>query len=340
MHSPSRGEKKMKKFVRRWVRDNVPDAKIMNDNAGNVYVTRGIADTYPCVVAHLDQVQTKHSEDFEVLDCGPILIGYSEKNHRQEGLGADDKNGIWVALKCLAKYDTMKAAFFIGEEIGCVGSTQADMQFFEDCRFVLQCDRRNGNDLITNAGVQLASEEFVIATNYWDYGYKEANGLMTDVQELKYNGLGVSALNISCGYYAPHTDEEFTNKAELWNCLAFVENIIENCTDVYPHEYVAPVVDNYCYKGGKWGNYYDWYDYDDWAWEPVDKKKTKIDTATEAEIWEQYDTMMWVMSGEIEYGNHFDLNWFKSEYRDEFYLLSELDFDLAYEQLKRTEDIV
>jgi hypothetical protein len=36
-----------------------------------------------------------------------------------EGLGADDKNGIWIALQCLKKYDTVKVAFFVSEEVGC-----------------------------------------------------------------------------------------------------------------------------------------------------------------------------------------------------------------------------
>lgn len=237
--SPSENEKKMRKFIKRWIKKNVPDAEVWQDYMGNVYVRRGGSDSYPCVVAHIDQVQDIHSKDFTVLDCGPIFIGYSPKNKRQEGLGADDKNGIWVALKCLQKYDKMKCAFFVGEEIGCVGSSNADMTFFDDCRFVVQCDRRNGGDLITSIWDEMASKEFVDATRHAEFGYTPTHGAMTDVAELRSRGLKASAVNMSCGYYEPHTDQEFTVKDELWNCLHFVENIIENCTMTYDFE--API---------------------------------------------------------------------------------------------------
>ena len=75
-----------------------------------------------------------------------------------------------------------------------------------------------------------------MATGYQQFGYKLECGLMTDVEALKDNGLPVSALNMSCAYYRPHSDEEFTVKSELLNCLAFVEHIIESCTAVYKHE--------------------------------------------------------------------------------------------------------
>ena len=63
---------------------------------------------------------------------------------------------------------------------------------------------------------------------------------MTDVQELKERGLQVSCTNLSCGYYEPHTDHEFTIKKDLMNCLSLVEHIIENCTDTYPHQAEIP----------------------------------------------------------------------------------------------------
>ena len=61
--------------------------------------------------------------------------------------------------------------------------------------------------------------------------------MMTDVLELKERGVEVSCINMSCGYYKPHTDQEFTDKNDLLNCFAFVQHIIENCTKTYPHEY-------------------------------------------------------------------------------------------------------
>lgn len=137
----------------------------------------------------------------------------------------------------MEKYECIKVAFFVSEEIGCIGSRNADLSFFEDTRFVIEPDRRGYEDLITNISyTSLCSDEFLKDIGFEEFGYKEELGMMTDVLELKENGLGVSCINLSCGYYEPHTDEEFTVKKDLLNCLRLVEHIIENCLSVYPHE--------------------------------------------------------------------------------------------------------
>lgn len=236
--SPSGKELEMKKFIIRWIKENCRNTMIAKDPKGNLYVTKGKSETYPCLAAHLDQVQKVHSIDFEVCRSEDILFGYSKQNREYQGLGADDKNGVWVCLKCLEKYNAIKVVFFVDEERGCVGSQKAVMSFFDDCRFVLQIDRKNGGDFISNIGgwTPLCSKEFIEAVQPEKFGYKEESGLMTDVECLKENGLKVSAANISCGYYNPHTDTEFTLWSELQNCKAFVEHIIETCQDVYPHD--------------------------------------------------------------------------------------------------------
>ena len=249
----------MRKFVKWWIKTNIPGATITTDQIGNIYVTKGEADTYPCLAAHMDQVQRIHSKDFEAIETREIIIGFSRKNKRQEGLGADDKVGVWVNLKCLLKFDHIKAVFFVGEETGCVGSGKCDMTFFDDCRYVIQCDRRNGNDLITTIGgwTQLCSPEFIKDIKPELFGYKEEQGLITDVGELKDRGLKVSAINLSCGYYEPHTDREFIYKSEVLNCLAFVEHIITTCTKVYPHQDDDYCFDGYGMMGGAWEEEYE-----------------------------------------------------------------------------------
>ncbi len=251
IYSPSGNEKKMRKFIKWWLKTNVPEAIVKTDQIGNIYVTKGESETYPCLAAHLDQVQKTHSKDFEAIEAKDIILGFSKKCKQQQGLGADDKVGVWINLKCLLKYDAIKVVFFVGEEIGCVGSGKCDMEFFDDCRYVIQCDRRGSSDLITSIGgwTQLCSPEFIKDIKPELYGYREEHGLITDVGELKDRGLKVSAVNLSCGYYEPHTDREFIIKSEVINCLHFVEHIIETCTKVYPHE----DEDSYFFAGGSYG---------------------------------------------------------------------------------------
>lgn len=257
IHSPSGQEKRIKRFIRKYVIENIEGANIVDNRDGNIYIVKGDAETYPCVVAHLDQVQRNHSEDFVAVETEHIVFGYSPKNKCREGLGADDKNGLWIALKCLEYADAIKVAFFVGEEIGCIGSGKCDMTFFKDCRFVVQPDRKGGSDLITNISGKICSAEFERDINADFFGYKATSGLMTDVLELSERGVGLSCINLSCGYYDPHSDDEFTVIADLLNCLCFVKYIIDNCTKVYEHKYAS----SYSY-GRIYDDYYDW-DYKD-----------------------------------------------------------------------------
>lgn len=270
LHSPSGSERKMKKFVKAYVRQVCPDAVIAHDNAGNVYVTKGESDTYPCIAAHLDQVQRSHSKDFTVVELGDVLFGYSPSRMTQEGLGADDKNGIWIALKCLERFPAIKLAFFVGEEVGCVGSSKADMSFFKDCRFIIEPDRKGGHDFIqTMSFTKVCSDAFRDATGYQDFGYKLADGLLTDVLTLVENGVGISCINLSCGYYHPHTDEEAVRWSELVNCLNLVCHIIQTCTDVYPHTYVDTWAGWGAWKNNSLGKSY--YGNNGWVWNPQKK---------------------------------------------------------------------
>lgn len=253
VYSPSGGEKKIKRYIKRWVGNNVRDAVIRKDNQdGNIYITRGKSETYPCVVAHLDQVQKNHSHDFKAVETEDIIFGYSPSKRSKEGLGADDKNGIWIALKCLEEFDCIKVAFFVGEEVGCVGSGRCDISWFGDCRYIIEPDRRGAHDLITNISGRICSVEFENAIDGALFGYVPTAGMMTDVLELGERGVGLSCINLSCGYYEPHTDDEYTVKIDLINCLNFVRHIIRNVTDVYPYEY------SYSYRS-VYSSYYNGY---------------------------------------------------------------------------------
>ena len=238
IHSKSGFEGEIITFVCKWTSKNVPNSNIDLDwNTGNIYITKGTSNDYPCIVAHLDQVQEHHPTDFIAIETRDLIFGYSPKERKFCGLGADDKNGIWLALKCLQRFDEIKVAFFVGEEVGCIGSSKAKMDFFEDCRFVIQPDRRGSKDLVTSiSGLSLCSDEFIRDIHPEMFGYTETDGLMTDIEQLKEQGLNVSCINLSCGYYEPHTDNEFTDKNDLMKCLDFIEHIITICTKVYPHE--------------------------------------------------------------------------------------------------------
>ena len=251
--SPSKKEEPMINFITNHI--NTMENVVFDVKDNNIYITKGKAEKYPCIIAHTDQVSATMGGNKSIYileDNGTeVFVGYDNNTYKSCGLGADDKNGIWIALKMLEKYDNIKIAFFSGEEIGCYGSNKADMTFFENCKFVLQCDRKGNSDLITTiSSIKLCSKEFIDALPTKKYNYKETTGLMTDVMTLKKKGLKVSCCNISCGYYNPHSSYEVTNINDLKNCLNFVDEIIETLTDVYPHknEYVEDFLNLEAYE--------------------------------------------------------------------------------------------
>lgn len=261
IHSKSLQEKKMCKFLKKWIRENVSDVVMKNDSFGNLYITKGSSEDYPCLCAHMDQVQDMHPRDFTCIDANGVILGYSPKLRKQCGLGGDDKNGLFIAMSCLQAYDVIKCAFFVGEEIGCVGSRAADVEFFKDCRFCIQIDRRGNSDMVTHIADSLCSEDFIKAVNCCEWGYNISDGLMTDVEALREKGVELSCINLSCGYYAPHSDEEFTVKEDVEKCYRFVCHIIEDCTGVYPHEIYCGPYENYHSLFDEDNFQYDCYDY-------------------------------------------------------------------------------
>lgn len=297
------GEKKMRRFIKRYIRDNVQGTSVAQDEHGNLFVTKGEAESYPCLCAHMDQVQKFHPKDFTCIDDGGAIFGYSPKTRKQCGLGADDKNGIFIALTCLKECDVLKCAFFVGEEIGCVGSRAADVAFFADCRFCAQIDRRGNSDMVTRISwYAICSEEFVKDADCETWGYLVSDGLMTDVEALRTNGVTASCINMSCGYYEPHTDHEFTVKEDVRKCYEFVCHLIEHCTASYPFTPEASVFADDGWRDG---------DYDRAGW--------------------SYDECLDICCDMLENDKLMSYDEFTSLTRDYFSSLKPKDFEEIYE---------
>ena len=301
----------MIKFLYETVRSIAPFASVEVDDSGNMLITKGCSETYPCVVAHIDQVQKKHSDDFKAIEAEGMIIGFSMSQREQQGLGADDKNGVWIALECLKRYDTLKIAFFVGEEVGCIGSNACELSFFDNVRFVIQADRRGAHDIITSVYyTDLCSEDFLRDCGCELFGFSQAEGMLTDVYTLKERGLNVSCINLSCGYYEPHTDREFTVIEDLLNTRDFVFNVIETCTKVYPHEYVEHGYGYEKYGLGYYGSWYDGYsDYYGGIYSPrKDSKPTYYsvfdgDADSKTDKTDLEEEMYWDLYGEMLHGH-------------------------------------
>lgn len=226
-----------------------------NMKNGNIYVTKGKASVYPTFVAHTDTVHSIVPDDqFKVVQTGDLLYGINPVQNKWQGVGGDDKVGIFLALTLLKELPAVKVAFFADEEIGCMGSAQADMKFFRNSSFVLEADRKGNKDFVSDiSGVKLYGDNFSAAIKPYllEYGYEEFDfGGLTDVMTLKENGLRVACANVSCGYYNPHTDGEMVSISDVQNVLNLFRALAENLGyRKWKHTYQPPVRKMYRYMG-------------------------------------------------------------------------------------------
>ena len=65
--------------------DNITVQNIKN----NLYITKGQAENYPCIVAHTDQVQVSN-HNIRILPLDDLFVGFDFNQKKQVGLGADD----------------------------------------------------------------------------------------------------------------------------------------------------------------------------------------------------------------------------------------------------------
>ena len=145
------------------------------------------------------------------------------------------------------------------------------MEFFKDCRFVLQADRRGSTDFVTDICGSLSSLEFQQAVSpiLERYGYAPCTGMMTDVETLRDNAIGISVANISAGYHRPHTADEYIVIPELVACIALMTAICEECEVTFPF---VPEKDEY----RDWYKSYEWTREKDLEFPTLDKRDRQI----------------------------------------------------------------
>jgi len=238
---PSNYENDMMSFIINYCY-KIPNLTFYIDHYSNIFITKNSTNpqSYSCLIAHTDEALTYKYEK-EIVDKHPWWYGKYVGSKKQCALGADDANGIYVILHLLEVLPNLKCVFTVEEELGCLGAEQAvyNVDFFKDCQYFIQADRRGKSDLITFSNcIQITSEEFVSDIKFLmnKYGYQEREGIYTDVG-IFVRELNLSGINVSCGYYDEHTMRERTNIDALENCLNFIYDIIiELGYKVYPHD--------------------------------------------------------------------------------------------------------
>jgi di/tripeptidase len=202
------------------------------DPSGNLYVTKGRParnSYYPCVMAHTDSVHDPIPVQI-AEDQGKLIA--VDGDLRQCGLGGDDKAGIFICLSLLERLPALKAAFFVSEEIGCVGSRECDPAFFDDVGYAIEFDSPcdsimsyscDGTRLFPDQGkfadimVPLVLAHGVDQWQHHPY---------TDISIIA-RKFGFSCLNLPAGYFRMHTREEYVVISAVRNSVALGQKLIQ-----------------------------------------------------------------------------------------------------------------
>lgn len=216
---------------------------------GNIYVTKGTAEWYPCVIAHTDTVHSITDmvvrEEMKPNVFGvekPSFKAYHKETGRPVGIGGDDKCGVYGALVSLKTLPHVKAAFFVAEETGCHGSREASPEFFSDVAYAIQLDAPS-NYMVTEvcSGTRLFdrnSDFYRIADEVLAESFEYHEFMIhpyTDVSQLK-KKFDFSCINFSCGYYNYHTAHEYVVIEDLQTAIHTAHKMIDRLGYI-KHEY-------------------------------------------------------------------------------------------------------
>ena len=250
------------------------------DDYGNILVTKGKGPLYPCFLSHLDTVHI-YKNGFNLMYQKKNKRTYlyaADNDQKSVGIGGDDKCGIIVCLYLLQQLENVKIVFCSQEESGGTGSSNVDLKFFSDCKFLCSVDRWNGHDFVNQySGQRTISKAMtkLVTPILKMYDYDYASGLFTDCFNIIDRGVGISCFNISCGYYSHHSDNEYVDTNELWNaCLLSME--LAALPDQYKLQYQKK---KYGFSNS-WSSdkYSSWYN-SNWKdnWKDKDDKNAKIE---------------------------------------------------------------
>jgi hypothetical protein len=208
------------KFVKSIFNHILPkNLKLNKDKHNNYFIKVGNSNTV--FASHLDTVSKDYVQVNHVIEKNII------KTDGKTTLGADDKAGVTIMLWMIYNNVPGLYYFFIGEEVGCIGSGDASKdELFKNYNKIISFDRYGTNSIITHQSCQRsASDKFVetLCQELNSYGFlfePDSGGVYTDSAE--FISVIPECTNISVGYYKQHTFSEYQD-------IRFLTKLAEVC---------------------------------------------------------------------------------------------------------------
>lgn len=199
--------------------------------------------TFPVLlVAHLDTVH-KHLPREIIHDKTKNTLS------SPEGIGGDDRCGVYMVLELLKKHNC-SVVFCEDEEIGAKGAEKF-VEYFLDVRsdeiadfnYIVEIDRKGSTDAVF---YDCANDDFeaFITEEY----FKTSYGTFSDISTIA-PMLGISAVNLSSGYYNAHTVSEYVVIPEMEEIINQIGKLLDRTDLNTQFEYVEDFRRNRYYTG-------------------------------------------------------------------------------------------
>ena len=222
----------VKSNMEKYLKDNGYD--VISEN-GYVYAKGEIP---VLLLAHMDTVHHEQCKD---------IVEENGKLSSPQGIGGDDRCGIYMILEIIKKYNC-SVVFCEDEEIGAVGAqkfVQSEIAQGLKFNYIIEFDRKGSRDAVFYNCDNDEFEEFITKEFF-----KTAYGSFSDISTIA-PALGVAAVNLSCGYYEAHTTKEYVVMSEMERVIREACKLLERTTDKDVFEYIESK-----YSYGGYGGYY------------------------------------------------------------------------------------
>lgn len=187
-----------------------------------------IGDIPITLVAHVDTVFKEKPEDVFYDRVKNVLWS-------PQGLGADDRAGIFAIINIVKSGLRPHIIFTTGEEMGGLGAqvlTYREPKPFAEMKYIIQLDRRGKDDCIFYECDNVKFIEYIKS-----FGFHEEYGSFSDISELCPTWK-VAGVNLSIGYENEHSFIEILYIDYFLSTVEKVKKMLKDVNNINSFEYI------------------------------------------------------------------------------------------------------
>lgn len=179
------------------------------------------------LVAHMDTVFKNPPTDIYYDQTKNVMWS-------PQGLGADDRAGVFAILKIIQSGLRPSVIFTTDEECGALGA-EAMVKAYKDApqefKYIIQLDRRGSNDCVFYDCANPKFEQYVES-----FGFSTAWGSFSDISVLC-PAWGIAGVNLSIGYFNEHQEIETLHITPMLRTISLVKKMLK-AEDIPSFEYI------------------------------------------------------------------------------------------------------